>query len=56
MSEYIERGALKDHILKFRICGYTWVYCNGDCSNCHRGEFKTSNRTEVQMDGGADNG
>lgn len=43
-------------ILKFRICGYKWVYCNGDCSNCHRGEFKISNVTEVQQDGGVDNG
>lgn len=34
-----------------RPCGGTWVYCEGDCDTCTRGQFTTSNTTKTDERG-----
>ena len=33
--------------LLVRMCGNSWVYCDGQCVNCLAAKMTTSNRTEV---------
>lgn len=31
-----------------RLCGGTWMYCDGECETCTRGHVSASDRTEEQ--------
>ena len=33
-----------------RLCGGTWIYCDGECETCTRGMSSATNTTEVVED------
>lgn len=36
-----------DEHYHMRMCGGTWVYCDGACDTCVKGYIRSSNKTEL---------
>lgn len=36
-----------DH--EIRLCGASWVYCNGKCNNCQRQFITTTSTTDTNL-------
>ena len=34
-----------------RLCGASWIYCDGDCSNCEATSITTSSNSDINKDG-----
>ena len=40
-----------DNNKMMRLCGATWIYCDGNCSECEVTSITTSSTSDIDKDG-----
>lgn len=42
----LEKKDVTEPTLAYRPCRWAWAYCDGNCEDCLRRQYTTSDRTE----------